>query len=243
MNVSTTPNQRNGLHPATNPFATRWIRPGAIPYLFDDASTLAALVHRLRINHWRGAIVGPHGSGKSTLLATLVQTLTDAGRQVIVVRLHGGQRRLPIAPQEFRRLRPCDTTCHGRVGRVLAVDGYEQLNRWQRWRLSWHCRRQDCGLLITSHTKCSLPVVWETVTSLDLVERLITDCLPPHDGRITEVDIRQAWRRHGANVREALFELYNVFEARRPDCKNYNDRKDDSYTGHGGARRNCGPQA
>ena len=54
--------------------------------------------------------------------------------------------------------------------------------------------------------------------------------LPPHHGKITRVEIQTAWDRHGGNVREVFFELYNLFEERRADCKNYNGSPSDSYT-------------
>jgi energy-coupling factor transporter ATP-binding protein EcfA2 len=237
--------ERNMVYPHTNPFATRWTRPGALPYLGGDSATPAELVERLKHHEWHGAIVGPHGSGKSTLLAMLIGALADAGRRVTLVQLHDGQRRLPRAPQDptchgrpgrvFDAASPTpvgrvfDPTCHGRLGRVLAIDGYEQLSRWQRWRIRRQCRRQRCGLLVTSHRECSLPVLVQTRPTLDIVEQLIAEHLPPHGGRITGTDIQTAWNRHGGNVREVFFELYNVFE-RRPDCKNYNESASDSYT-------------
>ena len=51
----------------SNPFSTRFIRPGAIEYLFAPGQTADSLIDRLRHNQWRGQIIGPHGSGKSTL--------------------------------------------------------------------------------------------------------------------------------------------------------------------------------
>src|ERR1700752_1716028 len=80
---------------ATNPFATRWVRPGAVPYHFTDGTNAPGLIASLKANHWRGAIIGPHGSGKSTLLATLVPLIKAAGRHVRAISLHDRQRALP----------------------------------------------------------------------------------------------------------------------------------------------------
>ncbi|MEX2137841.1 MAG: hypothetical protein WD894_01165 [Pirellulales bacterium] len=191
----------------TNPFATRWTRPGAIPYQFADTMTIDDAVRRLNEGEWRGAVVGPHGSGKSSLLVMLMPAIEAVGKHVVVVRLHDGQRRLPLSRQEFKQLGTAD---------VLMIDGYEQLGRYERWRLSRQCRRRGCGLLVTSHTPYGLPILFRTEPSLGLVERLIERCLPPHDGRISRQDIEQAWHRHAGNVREVFFELYDRFEARRP---------------------------
>jgi len=103
----------------SNPFSTRFIRPGAIRFLFPDGESAALLVQRLRENRWGGQIIGPHGSGKSTLLATLKPELETAGRQVLWITLHQGERRLPALDR--RSLGP--TT-------QLVIDGYEQLSWW-----------------------------------------------------------------------------------------------------------------
>jgi hypothetical protein len=70
-------------------------------------------------------------------------------------------------------------------------------------------------LLVTSHRECGLPVLYCAQPNLAMVERLIGESLPWHGGRISRADIHRAWQRHGGNVREVLFELYDVFEARR----------------------------
>jgi hypothetical protein len=190
----------------SNPFATRWTRPGAIQFDFGGRSTIDGLVDRLAESDWRAAIVGAHGSGKSTLVATLLPAIESAGRRVTLVRLHDGQRRFCESPCRIDRLEPAS---------LLVIDGYEQLGRLRRWRLAAQCRRIGCGLLVTSHHKCGLPVLFRTEPNLSLVQRLVERCLPPHEDRIRSSDIEHAWRRHGGNVREVLFELYDVFEARR----------------------------
>src|SRR5262245_49587973 len=73
---------------SSNPFSTRFIRPGAIPFIFSAGESAESLVDHLRVNNWRGQIIGPHGSGKSTLLAALLPALQAAGRTVACVSLH-----------------------------------------------------------------------------------------------------------------------------------------------------------
>src|SRR5437016_5663581 len=79
----------------TNPFSTRFVRPGALPFRFSAGQTAASLVARLHELHWRAQIVGPHGTGKSTLLAALLPEIEAAGQQVRAIALHDGQRSLP----------------------------------------------------------------------------------------------------------------------------------------------------
>jgi hypothetical protein len=190
----------------SNPFATRWTRPGAIPFDFGGRETSDSLVDRLAQKDWRGAIVGPHGSGKSTLVATLLPALDAVGRKAILIRLHDGRRRLPESLRRMDRLKRES---------LIVIDGYEQLGRLRRWRMAAQCRRFGCGLLVTSHHECGLPVLFRTQPDLSIVQRLVEQRLPPHEARIRSSDIELAWRRHGGNVRELLFELYDVFEARR----------------------------
>src|SRR5437764_10280820 len=102
---------------SSNPFATRFIRPGAIPFLFLDGDSAEAIIERLKANHWRGQIVGEHGSGKSTLVATLIPLLEQAGRNIVLIKIGPGERRLP----EIGKSSLLPTT-------DLIVDGYEQLS-------------------------------------------------------------------------------------------------------------------
>src|SRR5688572_16831093 len=80
-----------------NPFATCWTTPGALAFRFDDRQDAERLVGKLASHNWWGAIEGPHGSGKSTLLESLKPALAAAGRHVIALALHDGQRRLPAS--------------------------------------------------------------------------------------------------------------------------------------------------
>ena len=65
---------------ASNPFSTRYIRPGAIVYQFAEGDSAAAMIDRLTACGGRAQIIGPHGSGKSTLVATLIESLRQSGR-------------------------------------------------------------------------------------------------------------------------------------------------------------------
>ena len=157
----------------SNPFATRWVRPGAIPYLYPDGIDGPGLIRTLKASGWRGAIVGPHGSGKSTLLATLVPEIRRSGHDVRLFEMHDGNSR--IAPENL----------HSEEFRVLVIDGYEQLSRWSRWRLGRLCHRRDWGLLVTAHEETStrgLPTLIHTSGDLATVEQIVDHYLPTHGG-------------------------------------------------------------
>ena len=186
-----------------NPFSTRHVRPGSVDYVFGEGEDAGRIVARLRAAGWRGEIVGPHGSGKSALLAALIPEIRRAGKVPLLVELHDGQRRLPM---RLSRL----ASKH-----VLIVDGYEQLGFWARFRLAslrrWHFRRGVIGLLVTSHRSAGFPKLHRTRPTVELaariVERLAAD--------VPREDIQRAFDRQGGNIRETLFDLYDLFEQRR----------------------------
>ncbi|QDU95353.1 hypothetical protein [Lignipirellula cremea] len=192
---------------SSNPFATRFTRPGAIPFL-ASADVLTGIVERLEHCGWQGQIVGPHGSGKSTLLESLTPLLQARGREVQRFTLHDGQRRFPCDQAEMANWKP--TTC-------VVIDGYEQLGWWSRRRLRRSLRRQGAGLLATAHADVRLPEVYVMRPSLELTQQLAARLLgdPASRGAVTPDDVAASYQRHEGNVRETLFELYDLYELRQ----------------------------
>ncbi len=168
--------------------------------------SLAEVMARLERAGWRGQIVGPHGSGKSALLEALVPAIEGAGRPVLRFSLHDGQRRLPA---NLRRCTPA-------VGTVVVIDGYEQLSWWYRLWVRGLCRARRLGLLVTSHRSCGLPLVYGTAVDLELAWRVVSHLLADQQGRITRDDVAARLAAHRGNLRETLFDLYDLYELRRP---------------------------
>ena len=147
--------------------------------------------------------------------------LARIGCDVRSIALHDGQRRLTreflaaTAPSE----QAADTQEHRR--RIVIVDGYEQLSCWSRWRLQRRCRVVGAGLLVTAHGPTNLPSLFRTAVDLELTERVVTQLLADAGpgaetaADISLQDIRWAWQRHNGNLRETLFDLYDIFEQRR----------------------------
>lgn len=188
----------------TNPFATRFTRPGAIAYRFADGATAEALVDRLREHQWRGQIVGPHGSGKSTLLQSLLPAIERAGKSPRLIALHAGQHRLPHSPGDL-----LDDPAS-----LLIVDGYEQLSRFAKWRLLRACRRRGAGLLVTSHAPVGLPTLYAVEPSLATTQAIVRD-LTDESACVEEAEVARCFEAHGGNIRETLFALYDLVERRR----------------------------
>lgn len=192
-----------GLPPPSNPFATRFTRPGALAFQFPAGGSPTQLVEQLRQFGWCGQIVGPHGSGKSSLLAALSPALEATGRRVVTIRLRDGQRRLPAEfdPRGWNR----DTQ--------LVVDGYEQLGRWARWRLQRWQRRSGCGLLVTAHQSVDLPLLWQTTPSAELLQSIVAGLLEKPTLEPAERGVVEAaFARRQGDLREALFDLFDQVE-------------------------------
>lgn len=197
-----------------NPFRASRIQPGAIPYIFPDDVNAEVLVERLRQNDWRGEITGPHGSGKSTLLETLTPAIERAGRSLVLVVLHDGQRRLPRASFDDPRLQS---------PAVLAIDGYEQLSFFSRWTLKRFCRRRRLGLLVTAHRSMGFPPIFQTPVETRVAQQVVDRLLEGRSPPFTSEEVSRCFCLHHGDLRETLFALYDIYEDRRPSSgKNVN---------------------
>lgn len=186
-----------------NPFSTRRVRPGAIPFLFPSGQNADILVDRLRNTAWWGEIVGPHGSGKSTLLASLLPVIEKSGRKVLAIALHDGQRRVPPNLRRDLQLE--------RPG-LLVVDGYEQLSYLSRLRLKWFCRRHAIGLLVTSHVSVGLPELFRTAVTAEVAANVVATLFAGHPPTPLLEKVPEIVARHGGDLRETLMELYDFYE-------------------------------
>jgi hypothetical protein len=209
-----------------NPFATCWIKPGAIPFRFDENQSAESLVVNLASHSWQGAIIGPHGSGKSTLLESLKPALRTARCRILSTKTRYDQRRLPSEfwnqlHEATARLK-CDWPCASAATlpadnmRVLAViDGFEQLAWLERTRIQRFCRRHGIGLLVTSHRSLGLPTLIRLSPDRTIIDRLVADLCEEVSTGVTAADVAESHACHGSNVREIFFDLYNRHERRR----------------------------
>jgi hypothetical protein len=186
-----------------NPFATRYTRPGAIPPLDRRGCPIdiAALIARLD-GLEAAALEAPHGHGKSTLLLALAAALGAMGRPVTMVRVRGW--------------RDAWAACHAVVAAprrtAVFIDGWEQLGLLAA-PLRAAARVLRRTLLVTSHRSTGLPLLRACETTPDLL-RAIVARLPDRGGPVDEADIAAAFRRHGGNLRESLYDLYDRVERR-----------------------------
>ena len=191
---------------AENPFCTKCVRPGALSFIFPSGQSAEAVVERLRQANWWGEIVGPHGSGKSTLLATLALTIERAGHRTVLVELHDGQRWLPRGLKSDPRLH---------APAVLIVDGYEQLSRWSRLLLKRLCHRRKVGLLVTAHESVGLVELHRTMATPEVANQIVAELTAGREFRIPAEEIAKCLSRCHGDLRETLFDLYDLYEQRR----------------------------
>lgn len=184
----------------SNPFSSRFVRPGAIGYRFLGDDSLESVVCRLRDNDWRGAIIGPHGSGKSTLLAALVPRLAELGWRPHSISLHDRQRWLPRG--WLRREEKS----------LFVIDGFEQLHPVCRWWLRGVCQVRRHGLLVTAHRSIGLPVIYQSATTPELLAILANELTQRGSRDVSRLAVNEAFRRTGGNLREAFFLLYDRYE-------------------------------
>ncbi len=189
----------------SNPFATRFIRPGAIEYLFPAGISAATLAADLERNHWRGSLMGPHGSGKSSLLMALIPELERLGRQLVRQQLQGGQRTLTWPDLNWRAWT---------LNTLVVIDGYEQLSLWQRLLLRARIHQRRAGLLVTAHQPVSLPLIYTTRPTPDLAQQIVRQLLTAGDERITPEDVSLACAAHPGNIRETLLCLFDLYRSR-----------------------------
>jgi len=217
-----------------NPFSSRYVRPGAIEYRFDDGSAggshegragdraggpdAASIVDSFYAAGRRGAVVGPHGSGKTTLLESLAPAVAARGDEVRLLTLRDAGAGFP----RIALLRLTRST-------VLFVDGYEQLGWWRRLRLGRAVARAGAGLLATAHAPLSditlshksarLPTLYTTATSpasaARLVRRLLDEHAPASAFAIDDEEIARRLAAHGGDMRELFFGLYDLYESHR----------------------------
>lgn len=192
--------------PSPNPFATRFIRPGAIPFLFLPGESLESLQRSwLAAGGW-GQIIGPHGTGKSTLLQLWEGALRHAGQSVLACRLTTER---PLPPHK-RLLNWSEVTQDVNV----LCDGWEQLPWLRRRRFLREVRQRKGRLLVTGHRDFGFSWTYRTAGDLPRMQQMVAWLQRQTAPLVTADDTAMTWARSRGNVRETLLALYDVYRER-----------------------------
>jgi hypothetical protein len=202
---------------STNPFATARIKPGAITFRCSGGKNIGDIVAAFERAGHVGQIIGPHGSGKSTLLAQLGSDLSARWRtRMVHVRPRQGSswwRRWEIVEAAFQTPQANNAAL---TRTLLLVDGFDALGWLSRRALIHHAARRRIGLIVTTHSRQPMPVLYRTMAEWSWFTEVVNELTTGFPPLISAGRVREAFQRHAPNIREALFELYDVYERSRP---------------------------
>ncbi len=143
---------------------------------------------------------------RARLITTLAPHLVDAGRRLTCITLHDGQRNLRAFARDLAEIDEDS---------LVIVDGYEQLSWFSRWRLKRLCRGRGSGLLVTTHGTAHLPWVYTTQPSLETALQIVASLSREAGDCIRREDVERLYAARRGDLRDVLFDLYDLYEARR----------------------------
>jgi hypothetical protein len=94
---------------------------------------------------------------------------------------------------------------------IRIIDGYERMSWLSRQRLHLRTTALAEGLVVSTHRKTNLPIIFDTRKNIKHFQSIVTS-LTAGAGSCSPVEVEAALERHGGNIREALFELYDRWE-------------------------------
>lgn len=201
---------------ASNPFSTRNVKPGVIPFLGLEASRILEMARKLIDSHAMVQIVGPHGAGKTTLTFAIEKQLNHlalaAGQKLFVRRLTVG------AGQSVRSIHgtvPTGDDRNGDPSLLFVVDGIERMGFLQQLGFLSHCRKNGYRLLATTHRPLKkLPVIHRIDSKADTLVKLVSHLSPDLLGQagFRKLDLECLFIEQKGDLRECLMQLYDRFE-------------------------------
>ncbi len=199
----------------SNPFATRYIQPGAVPYWTEAPAQIEHWTNQFLSSGKRHALVGPHGSGKSTLLHSLVPSIESQWSKQSGASITTRWHRLSRSHRGTREL--FRDSSSWKPFSLVVLDGYEQLGMFARIRFWGLLRTRGSAGLVTCHRPLRLfsTLVTTEVTEKS-AEKVIRTLLSARPGVADRVLSSSRWKasrqRWGQNLRESLFEMYDYLE-------------------------------
>jgi len=191
-----------------NPFSTRFVQPGAIPWLATDTS-IDSLLFRLYDVGTRAIICGPHGRGKSTILSHLASVAQRKGLKVHCLRIRSWIDAIRVM-RVFATINPKQS--------LVSVDSWERLGFFG-WFLCQFADFRGLCVVVTVHKRPwwnNWPVLLhmkaDDKTFRLLVDELMTKYAGSKTIEFSGAMLRDVFQRHSGNLREGFFELYDHYE-------------------------------
>ncbi len=163
-------------------------------------------------------IVGPHGTGKSTLLDALQKDFLTRFPDIPVM-----HQRFSRTPDSVRGHR-VSTSAWPRDS-IVILDGYEQVSLWSRWWIQGVSWQKRIRLLVTAHQPLrSFDLLWRTSVDKQSAEWIVKHMLQLSNEEDVEATLplllsSKEWSdsraRHGENIRETLFDMYDWWHSRK----------------------------
>lgn len=219
------------MNATSNPFSTKYIRPGAMAYV-GKPNEIETTIERWRKANWIGQIVGPHGSGKTTMTIAIEESIRGpdqskrcdfcANPRRITIRR---ERKLRIPswtvnePSCTRSQFDAKKNCT-KLPSLLIVDGIANLSWLQRWLVVQSCQAKRIGLLITTHKAIfGLPIIARSQPDELVFQRLVNQLITknhqfanPDDQDDLRSIVSFEFASSRGNLREAFMSLYDVYE-------------------------------
>ena len=184
-----------------NPFSTRFVQPGAIPWLATDISLRAVLFRLYDVDN-RAIICGPHGSGKSTILSHLASVAQREGLKVHCLRIRSWIDAIRVM-RVFATINPKQS--------LVSVDSWELLG-FLGWFLCQFADFRGLCVVVTVHERPwwnNWPVLLNTKaddkTFRLLVHELMTKYAESKTIEFSGAMLRDVFQRHSCNLREGFF--------------------------------------
>ena len=191
-----------------NPFSTRFVQPGAIPWLATDISLRAVLFRLYDVDN-RAIICGPHGSGKSTILSHLASVAQREGLKVHCLRIRSWIDAIRVM-RVFATINPKQS--------LVSVDSWELLGFLGGFLCQFADFRGLC-VVVTVHERPwwnNWPVLLHTKADDKTFRLLVHELMTKYAGSKTiefsGAMLRDVFQRHSGNLREGFFELYDHYE-------------------------------
>lgn len=211
-------------HQVDNPFASRFVRAGAMRY--RDPGTLSSLATVQLMEQLKrvrsGAIEGEHGTGKSTLLNTMASDLEQhfpGGQWVQLTRpIHAGWIAW-LKELTGNALVTLRAQSNVELGGVLVIDGAEQLPPGVRALARYRAWMAGQFILITTHSpRRGFVCLYRTSLNRNLIEGMLDELLGPITDEALTLRIRVHFNSldlsEFSNVRDLWSHMYDWFEAR-----------------------------